>query len=115
MAAQALVAAGVGVTMLPRLALTTVHPGVVARSARPRAPVRRIWAASRPARYRSPASEAMLQILHDVAEEFDAARLLAAVSEERGSRGRPAPARGVQGLLGGAPAAGRRAVIGWRR
>ena len=32
LAAQALVAAGVGVTILPRLALSTVHPSVVARS-----------------------------------------------------------------------------------
>src|ERR671934_60102 len=44
-AAQALVAAGVGVTMLPRLALATVHPGVVVRPMPPNAVVRRIWAA----------------------------------------------------------------------
>ena len=45
MAAQALVAAGVGVTIFPRLALNPLHPGVVARSLGRDAPVRRIWAA----------------------------------------------------------------------
>jgi molybdate transport repressor ModE-like protein len=69
LAAQALVAAGVGVTLLPRLALATVHPAVVARSL-VKPPVRRIWAARTAAAYQSPASEAMLQILRDVAEDF---------------------------------------------
>src|SRR5918997_5581004 len=69
LAAQALVAAGVGVTLLPRLALATVHPAVVARSVT-HAPKRRVWAARMAEGYRSPASEAMLQILQDVAEEF---------------------------------------------
>ncbi len=70
MAAQALVAAGVGVTIFPRLALNPLHPGVVARSLGREAPVRRIWAARVAEGYRSPASEAMVQILLDVAEEF---------------------------------------------
>jgi molybdate transport repressor ModE-like protein len=69
LAAQALVAAGVGVTMLPRLALATVHPSVVVRKLSD-APVRKIWGAQLPADYASPASEAMLQILQDVAEDF---------------------------------------------
>jgi molybdate transport repressor ModE-like protein len=73
-AAQALVAAGVGVTMLPQLALTTLHPGVVARRLS-NPPVRRIWAARLDGAYASPASDAMLQILQDVAEEFGEARL----------------------------------------
>ena len=75
LAAQALVAAGVGVTLLPRLALTTVHPGVVARSLARNPPVRRIWAARLASGYRSPASDAMVQILRDVGEEFAAAPL----------------------------------------
>ncbi len=70
MAAQALVAAGMGVTIYPRLALSPLHPGVVARPLGPDAPVRRIWAARLQGGYRSPACEAMLQILHDVAEDF---------------------------------------------
>lgn len=74
LAAQALVAAGVGVTMLPRLALTTVHPAVVARSIA-RTPVRRVWAARLEGSFVSPASEAMVQILQDVAEEYREAPL----------------------------------------
>jgi DNA-binding transcriptional LysR family regulator len=78
MAAQALVAAGVGVTIFPRLALNPLHPGVVARSLGGDAPVRRVWAARLGDGYRSPACEAMLQILQDVADEFrDDAPLLA--------------------------------------
>jgi DNA-binding transcriptional LysR family regulator len=69
MAAQALVAAGVGVAILPHLALTTVHPGVVVRTLRD-APVRRVLAARLQGAYRSPACEAVLQILEDVAQDF---------------------------------------------
>ena len=73
MAAQALVAAGGGVTLLPQLALTTLHPGVVARRlAKP--PARHIWAARLEGAYVSPASDAMLQTLQDVAAEFSEAR-----------------------------------------
>jgi molybdate transport repressor ModE-like protein len=77
LAAQALVAAGVGVTLLPQLALSTVHPAVVARSLS-NAPVRRVWAARVEGAYHSPASEAMLQILRDVSEEFSFENRLAA-------------------------------------
>ncbi|CAN5577620.1 LysR family transcriptional regulator [soil metagenome] len=80
MAAQAFVAAGVGVTIFPRLALSPLHPGVVTRSLGREAPVRRIWAARLANAYRSPASEAMMQILLDVAEEFRAGAELQAVS-----------------------------------
>lgn len=78
LAAQALVAAGVGVTVLPRLALATVHPGVVVRPLPPRAMVRRVWAARLADAYSSPASEAMLQTLQDVADEFSVAEPAAA-------------------------------------
>ena len=80
MAAQALVAAGVGVTIFPRLALNPLHPDVVARSLGRDAPVRRIWAARLADGYRSPACEAMLQILRDVAGEFREDTPLVAVS-----------------------------------
>jgi DNA-binding transcriptional LysR family regulator len=79
LAAQALVAAGVGVTMLPRLALTSIHPGVVARPLHD-APVRRVLAARLESAYRSPASVAMVQILQDVAEDFNGTRLELAAS-----------------------------------
>src|SRR5918992_1023453 len=69
LAAQALVAAGVGVTLLPRLALTTVHPAVEARRLSD-APVRPIWPPRLAGDYSSAATAAMLQILEDVAEEF---------------------------------------------
>jgi DNA-binding transcriptional LysR family regulator len=74
LAAQALVAAGVGVTLLPRLALTAVHPGVVARTLRD-APVRHVWAARLDGTYASPASDAMLQTLQAVSEEFRETKL----------------------------------------
>ena len=80
MAGQALVASGVGVTIFPRLALNPLHPGVVARSLGRDAPVRRIWAARLREGFSSAASEAMLQILLDVAEEFRDQPELAAVS-----------------------------------
>ena len=77
-AAQALVAAGVGVTLLPRLALTALHPGVVARTLS-NAPARRVWAARLEGAYATPASDAMLQTLQDVADEFRDAKLELAV------------------------------------
>jgi hypothetical protein len=64
------------VTLLPRLALTTIHPGVTVRQLHRSTPVmRRIWAAREAGAYLSPASEAMVQILLDVAEEFRSASL----------------------------------------
>jgi molybdate transport repressor ModE-like protein len=75
MAAQAFVAAGVGIALLPRLACEPVHPGVVVRPLDRHAPARIVQAARMAGGYRSPASEAMMQILEDVAEEFRAAQL----------------------------------------
>jgi molybdate transport repressor ModE-like protein len=71
---QALVAAKVGVTLMPRLALSAVHPGVVVRKLSER-PLRRVWAARLEGAYPSPAGDAMLQTLEDVAEEFREAKL----------------------------------------
>jgi DNA-binding transcriptional LysR family regulator len=79
LASQALVAAGVGVTLMPRLALASVHQGVVARALTDR-PLRRVWAARLKSAYNSPATEAMLQILGDVADEFAETRLELAAS-----------------------------------
>lgn len=78
LAAQSLVAAGVGVCLLPRLALTTVQRGVVMRTLGRGAPVRRIWAARQSGAFHAPASEAMVQILREVADEFAGADLAAA-------------------------------------
>ncbi len=79
-AAMAIVAADIGITLYPRLALTTLHPGVVAKSLGRDAPVRRVYAARAAEGYRTPATEAMLQILIDVADEFRESEPLAAVS-----------------------------------
>ena len=79
LAAQALVAARVGVAILPRLALTTIHPGVsVIRLSRNTPVMRRVWAAREKGAYHSPASEAMVQTLIDVAEDFRPAELAVA-------------------------------------
>jgi DNA-binding transcriptional LysR family regulator len=67
---QALVAAGMGVTLMPQLALTTVHPGLVVRAVGRNAPVRRIWAARLRDTYESPATTAMVQMLVDIGDEF---------------------------------------------
>ena len=66
---QGLVAAGVGVALIPRLALTHVHPGVVVRELSPRSPARKIVAATMSGPGVAPAARTMLQILSDVAGE----------------------------------------------
>ena len=71
---QGLVAAGVGVALIPRLALTHVHPGIVIRSLDPRRPTRRVVAATPSGAGTSPAARAMLQILSDVSGEYAAAQ-----------------------------------------
>jgi DNA-binding transcriptional LysR family regulator len=62
---QELVGAGVGVALLPDLALCPPHPSVVLRSLGPTGPSRQIQAATRPAAFRSPAAAAMLDILRE--------------------------------------------------
>jgi molybdate transport repressor ModE-like protein len=76
-AAQAFVAAGIGVAILPALALGTPHPDVAIRRLSPPIPPRKIWAAMLADSYHSPASEAMLQILQDVSDEFTGGALMA--------------------------------------
>jgi DNA-binding transcriptional LysR family regulator len=67
---QGLIAAGVGVALLPALALTNVRDDIVIRSLGRRAPSRRVAAATLAGRFRSPATEAMLGILEEVAGRF---------------------------------------------
>jgi DNA-binding transcriptional LysR family regulator len=64
---QALVGTGVGVTLLPSLALTTRRADVVVKSLGSGAPVRRVSAARVAKSYPTPATEAMLRILEDLA------------------------------------------------
>jgi molybdate transport repressor ModE-like protein len=68
-----LVAAGVGVTLLPELALEIAHPGVEVRPLAGPTRVRHIYAATPAQSYCSPATEAMIEVLHAVAGEFQAA------------------------------------------
>jgi molybdate transport repressor ModE-like protein len=67
---QSLVAAGMGVALLPELLLTGRQPGIKVLDVTPQAPVRRVWAVTRAADLRSPATEAMLEILRKKAEQL---------------------------------------------
>jgi DNA-binding transcriptional LysR family regulator len=68
---QGLIAAGVGISLLPALSLTNVREDIVVRSLGPRSPARRIASAVIDGRYRSPATEAMLDILCEVADRYE--------------------------------------------
>jgi DNA-binding transcriptional LysR family regulator len=67
---QGYVSAGLGVTLLPDLALASLRPDLVALPTRPKAPKRRVWAATRPEGSCSPATEAMVSVLEEVASEL---------------------------------------------
>lgn len=67
---QALVAAGMGVTLLPDLALLMRNPDIEVLDIEPEAPVRRVWASSLGAGARSRATEAMVEILCEVSAEL---------------------------------------------
>jgi molybdate transport repressor ModE-like protein len=67
-----LVAAGVGVTLLPDLALRASHPGVVVRPVTGSRPMRKIHAAVPAESYRSPATEAMIEVLRTASKRFAA-------------------------------------------
>ena len=67
---QGLIAAGVGVALIPTLALTTVRDDIVIRDLGTDAPVRKIAAATLPGAQRSPAARAMLDVLGEVAAQY---------------------------------------------
>src|SRR5947207_2056548 len=67
---QGLVAAGVGVALVPRLALSHLHPGIVVRELSPRSPARKVVAATMSNPGVAPAARTMLKILSDVAKEY---------------------------------------------
>ena len=69
---QGLVAAGVGVALIPRLALTREHRGIVVRDLSPSSPVRKVIAATVKGPGVSAAAKTMLQVLTDVAERYTA-------------------------------------------
>jgi DNA-binding transcriptional LysR family regulator len=67
---QGLVAAGVGVALIPQLALSSVRDDIVIRALHPRAPVRTVTAATARSRGASPAAERMLEILAEVSRRY---------------------------------------------
>jgi DNA-binding transcriptional LysR family regulator len=67
---QGLVASGVGVALVPRLALSHVHPGIVVRELSPRSPARKVVAATMSKPGVAPAARTMIRILADVASEY---------------------------------------------
>jgi DNA-binding transcriptional LysR family regulator len=77
---QGLVAAGVGVALIPGLALVSERADVVIRSLGGKAPSRQILAATQADGYRPPATAEMIAILKDIAADFEssAPKLVAA-------------------------------------
>jgi DNA-binding transcriptional LysR family regulator len=73
-AIQGFVAAGIGASLIPDLALITVRDDIVVRSLGDRAPARIIWAATLRDSFRSPAKQAMLDVLTEVGAEFSSNR-----------------------------------------
>jgi DNA-binding transcriptional LysR family regulator len=69
-AIQGFVAAGVGVALIPQLALQSVRDDVVIRRLSEPKPIRRVVAAVNGNGYRSPATEAMLEILREVSAGY---------------------------------------------
>jgi DNA-binding transcriptional LysR family regulator len=70
LAIQGFVAAGMGVSLIPDLALLALRDDVAIRSVRGRPPYRTIQAATMRDGYRSPAVDAMLAVLTEVGGEF---------------------------------------------
>ncbi len=67
---QGLVAAGVGVALIPRLALTNVHPGIVVRALAPRSPARKVTIATMAGPGVAPAAKEMIAVLRDVSRLY---------------------------------------------
>jgi DNA-binding transcriptional LysR family regulator len=77
---QGYVAAGLGFTLLPDLALADLRPDLVVRPTEPEAPQRRVWAAVRSKGARSAATESMLDILVEQAQGFEVEAAAAAAA-----------------------------------
>jgi DNA-binding transcriptional LysR family regulator len=69
---QGLVAAGVGVALIPELALSVVREDIAIRTLAPRPPVRQVIAAAPTDARLSPATPAMLGILEESAKRYEA-------------------------------------------
>jgi DNA-binding transcriptional LysR family regulator len=79
-AIQGFVAAGMGASLIPDLALITVRDDIVVRSLGARPPMRVIWAATLRDSFRSPAKQAMLDVLEEVGAEFSESRRALAIA-----------------------------------
>jgi DNA-binding transcriptional LysR family regulator len=64
---QGLVAAGVGVALIPQLALSTTRTDICIRALHPRSPVRKVFAATPRAAAVTPAVATMLDVLREIA------------------------------------------------
>jgi DNA-binding transcriptional LysR family regulator len=73
-AMQGFVAAGVGVSLIAELGLTTVRDDIVVRDLGRDTPVRQIYAATLAEGYHSPATQAMLEILREIAAGYESRR-----------------------------------------
>jgi DNA-binding transcriptional LysR family regulator len=73
-AMQGFVAAGVGVSLIAELGLESVRDDIVIRGLGRDAPVREVYAATLAGSHRTPATQAMLEILTDVAARWEARR-----------------------------------------
>jgi DNA-binding transcriptional LysR family regulator len=69
---QGLVAAGVGVALIPELALSVVREDIVIRALSPHPPVRQVIAAAPTSTRLLPAAPAMLRILEQAATQYEA-------------------------------------------
>jgi DNA-binding transcriptional LysR family regulator len=70
---QGLVAAGVGVALIPQLALSTVRSDILIRPLDPRSPLRKVFAATPRAAAVTPAVATMLDVLREIARGADGA------------------------------------------
>jgi len=75
---QGLVAAGVGVALIPELALVGERPDIVVRAIGSKPPFRKIYAATLANGYRSPALAVMLDVLKETAAEYSPKPAIAA-------------------------------------
>jgi DNA-binding transcriptional LysR family regulator len=75
---QGLVAAGVGVALIPELALSSVRDDIAIRALSPRSPARQVTVATPPGVRLSPAVPPMLRVLRDVASRYVARRAVPA-------------------------------------
>ena len=73
-AMQGFVAAGVGVSLIAELGLTSIRDDIVVRSLGRETPVREVYAATLLDAHRTPATQAMLEILTGVASRYETRR-----------------------------------------